>query len=323
VDERLSGLINAQDGVVLRRQALDAGLDSEDFRELLRGRALVRLRRGAYTTSELWADLDDAGRHILCCRAVLLALDRPAVLSHTSAAAVLGLPLWDVDLTTVHVTRADLHSARLESGVEHHSAQLDEDQIVQAHGMYVTRPARTVVDVARECGFESGVVTADAALHAGLIDRDELLRTHGEMAHWRGARVAGRVLSFADGRSESVGESRARVCFATVGLPKPELQYKVTLDTGKDAFLDFYFVAERTGGEFDGQLKYRVPPRAGQAAVEQVLWRERQREEAIRRAGHELCRLVWSDLGHPMRVRERFLNAFAAARRRGLTRSSA
>ena len=64
---------------------------------------LDRLRRGAYVLGTLPADA--AASHRLLVRATLAGLRRPAVVSHQSAAVLHGLPLWDVPLDRVHVTR--------------------------------------------------------------------------------------------------------------------------------------------------------------------------------------------------------------------------
>jgi hypothetical protein len=65
---------------------------------------MSRLRRGAYVDGTLPADA--AASHALRVRATLAGLRRPAVVSHQSAAVLLGLPLWDVPLDRVHVTRS-------------------------------------------------------------------------------------------------------------------------------------------------------------------------------------------------------------------------
>ena len=77
--------------------------------------------------------------------------------------------------------------------------------------------------------------------------------------------------------------------------------------------------------EFDGKLKY------GRALYEQtgriedvdlgdVVWQEKRREDSFRDYGHEVARLVWSELdGHDTQVRARLERAFARGSRRPLT----
>jgi very-short-patch-repair endonuclease len=58
--------------------------------------------------------------------------------------------------------------------------------------------------------------------------------------------------------------------------------------------------------EFDGATKYAAGDR-------RALFAEKQREDALRRAGWVVVRLVWADLDHPERVRNRVLQALALA----------
>src|SRR5688572_4560136 len=80
--------------------------------------------------------------------------------------------------------------------------------------------------------FESAVVAADAALAWGLTSAGSLTGCLKTMGSVPGSRRAARVLAFADGDSESVGESRSRVLLHRFGLPAPALQYRVRRPDG-------------------------------------------------------------------------------------------
>lgn len=297
-------------GSLLRREALELGIDDREIERLLRARAWIRIRRGAYALRPQWLGLTPEQRHLVTARAVLRSLDEPAVLGHVSAAIALGLPVWGADLSTVHVIRDGRHGARVEAGVAHHVAELPSEHVTRVGGIEVTTASRTVVDHARSCGFEPAVVTADAALHARLTTRSELRETLFWMSDWPGARAAGRVVAFADGRAESVGESRGRVFCLVNGLPIPELQVEIRDDDGVlVARVDFLFDEQRTVGEFDGKVKYRADT-AG-VSPEEVVWLEKRREDSIRGLGWECVRLVWGDYDTPALTRRRFLDAFA------------
>lgn len=307
-----------QSGSVLRREALEYGLSQDELERLLDRGVLVRIRRGAYAVRQHWATLAPAQRHLVMARAVLRSLPRPAVLGHVSAAVAHGLPVWGADLSHVHVIRRSRRlSARTEAGVIHHSCALPDEHVCEVDGVLATTLPRTVVDHARSVPFAAGVVTADAALRTGGIDRAELTELLGWQSDWPGSRAAGRVVVFADGRSESVGESRGRVHIHTAGLPRPDLQVEIRDDNGMFvARVDFLFDAQRTIGEFDGRMKYRVA-NAGQA-LEDVLWQEKRREDALRALGYEVVRFTWDDLERaPEHIRRRFLAAFARAIGRG------
>src|SRR5690606_41107348 len=94
----------------------------------------ITVRRGAYMQRCVWDTLDDVGRHRARAHAVLRQLDEAAVASHVTAAVLSGLDVWDVDLTTVHVTRADLHAPRREAGVHHHVGPLPDSEVTEYAG---------------------------------------------------------------------------------------------------------------------------------------------------------------------------------------------
>jgi hypothetical protein len=303
-------------GAILRREALDLGLGAAEIERLHRSGAWVRIRPGAYADRSGWDLATVEQRHLIRAKAVLRALEQPAALAHVSAAVALGLPVWGADLSLVHVVRpARRHGSRVEAGVAHHAAQLPSEHLTLAEGVPVTSPARTVVDHSRSVPFESGVVTADAALHRGLVLPEQLREMLFWMSDWPGARAAGRTVAFSDGLAETVGESRGRVFFHVNGLPRPELQVEIRDGWGALlARVDFLFRRQRTIGEFDGRVKYRadtsgMPP-------EEVVWQEKIREDGLRSLGFEVVRFCWLDYGRPRPLVRRFHEAFA----RGLAR---
>lgn len=313
MDDRSAVFIRGH-GVALRRDLLAAGYVNDDIRRLLRKGQLVRVRRGAYAERALWQSLDDVGRHLLKARAVVASLRPPARLSHASAAIALGLPVWGVPLDKVHVTRPGRSQSRHEGDVVHHNGVLPAEQIAESAGLPVTSADRTVLDLARLAGFEPGVVAADAALHQGLVTAEGLLALANDLASWPGSRVVGRVVSFSDGRSESVGESRARVLMYLQGLPAPELQVEIR-DRGRlVARVDFLDEESMTVIEFDGRIKYRLGESDDPRVLENVLWSEKRREDDVRALGYGFARVTWSDLDHPARTAARLRTAMSFER---------
>jgi hypothetical protein len=233
-----------------------------------------------------------------------------------SAAVLRGLPTWGADLSEIHVTRGDLHSPRREAGVYHHVGELRDGETVLVGGVRATAIERTVIDTARFTSFEAGVVTADAAFRTDPSAQGRALARLDTMRDWKGARNAGAVLAFADGRSDSVGESRCRVLFHGVGLPPPDLQREFYSPNGTlIGRSDFYFEEERTIGEFDGKGKY-LRSLGPDDDPGEIVWKEKKREDALRALGNEVARVIWIDLDRPKEVAERFRRAFARARQR-------
>ena len=252
---------------------------------------------------------DVAGVHRLLVRATLGGLRRSAVVSHQSAAVLHGLPLWDVALDRVHVTRRPPAWNIAGNVLCCHVARLHEDEIVDIGGVQVTSVVRTALDLARSLPHEAAVVALDAALHGGLLHHDVLRARLFDIAGTPGSRSAARAVSFADGRSESVGESRSRVILARWNLAPSALQFEVRTAAGELAGrTDFAWEEHGVLGEFDGRVKYGRLLRPGQHPGDAV-FEEKRREDAIRDEGWGVVRWVWSDLQVPHRFATRIRRA--------------
>lgn len=311
----LAAVAAQQGGVIMRAQAREAGYATDEIDFLVRRREWISLRRGAYVERDLADSMSDEQRHLALIHAVARSLRVPAVVSHVSAAVIHGLPTWGLDLSEVHVSRRDLHSPRHEADVHHHCGALPDDDIVTVAGVRVTSLARTAIDTARTCSFEAGVVVADAAFARDSEAQRIALERLDTMRDWAGARRAGSVLEFADGLSESVGESRCRVCFREAGLPRPVLQHEIRTSAGRlVGRSDFHFVDFKTLAEFDGKGKYLRDLEPGDNPGD-VVWREKKREDRLRELGFRVGRVVWAELDKPGLVGHRFRQLFKRAER--------
>lgn len=284
-------------GVVTRRDAVECGYSERELKTLTGHRgAWVVVRRGCYAERVVWESLDEDGRYLLRVRAAHLVMRRGAVVSHGSAAAVLGLPLRPRWRELVHVTRPDVRGSRTENGVKHHLGQWCEPDTVVVDGVRVTEPARTAVDIAREHGYADGVVAADAAMRAGSTP-DDLARALAPMTFWPGVTAARAAVKDADGGAQSVGESLLRIMVLELGIGTPETQF-VVIEDGRRAEVDL-----RVGRhlfEFDGRVKYvgRAGGGVADRPAEEVVWEEKQREDWLRRVngGYGMSRVVWAEM---------------------------
>jgi hypothetical protein len=275
---------------------------------------LTRVRRGAYVDGTLPAT--EVARHVLLVASTLPALRRPAVVSHQSAAVLHGLPLWGVRLDQVHVTRRPPASSQTTGPLRIHVARLLDDEVTEVGGVPVTDVARTALDLARSLPFEAAVIVLDAALNNETVQKDVLERRLLDIAGTRGSRHAARVLSFADKRSESVGESRSRVLLSDLGLAPSTLQHPVRSAGGwLIGRADFAWEDVRVVGEFDGRVKYGRLLRPGQDPGD-VVFEEKRREDAFRDADWEVVRWTWRDLTTPGVVGARVRRAQDRGRRR-------
>lgn len=279
------------------------GWSDDELGRLVRAGELERLRRGAYLGGAL--PTDAAERHRLLIRATIPGLRRPAVVSHQSAAVLHGLPLWDVPLDRVHVTRRPRAWNDVGNLLHAHVARLSDDEVTEMDGIAVTGPVRTALDLARSLPHEAAVVALDAALHAGLLEREDVELRLFDIAGTPGSRSAARAVAFSDGRSESVGESRSRVLLHRWGVAPSALQFDVHRHDGsRIGRTDFAWERRRVLGEFDGRIKYGRLLRPGQEAGD-VVFEEKRREDAMRDEGWCVVRWVWADLGVPQRLAAR------------------
>jgi hypothetical protein len=293
-----------QGGVFTRRQAVECGYTERELKTLTghRGRWVV-VRRGCYAERGLWEALDDDGRYLLRVRAAALNAHREAVVSHTAAAVVHRLPVRPRWRELVHVTRSDARGSRTEGGVKHHPGLLPGHDVVTVEGMRVTSLARTAVDVAREHGFEDGVVAADAARRLG-VTRGQLDAVLLGMASWPYVTVARAAVDVSDGGAQTIGETLLRLVVLELGLGLPQTQFLVS---ERDRWAEVDLRLGRHLFEFDGQVKYRGREQGGVAdsPPEEVVWREKRREDWIRRSngGFGMSRVVWSELFGEARAR--------------------
>ena len=112
-------------------------------------------------------------------------------------------------------------------------------------------------------------------------------------------------MRFADGRSESPGESMTRVILDQLGLPVPHLQ--VSIFTPGQRFVgrtDLGYPELGVLLEFDGFVKYSKLLKGDEQAVDVVV-REKDRENLIRGMGYLVIRIVWADLSKPARLADR------------------
>src|SRR3954453_8638966 len=127
-------------GLEIPSRLLAAGFSDDEVRRLLRIGDLTRVRRGSYVVGPL--PEEPVQRHRLAITAATRALAGDAVVSHASAAVLYGLPLWNVPLGRVHVTRDRPTGGRRGRIVHVHTAPLHVDEIALVDGVAVTSVAR-------------------------------------------------------------------------------------------------------------------------------------------------------------------------------------
>lgn len=144
----------------------------------------------------------------------------------------------------------------------------------------MTPVVRTLLDLARRDRFDA-IMAVDAALREQLVGRPQLLDAARNVTRWSGIVAARDVLMFGSPLAESPLESLTRLRLHDAGFPEACLQVELI-----GYRVDFYWPQFRLVLEADGRGKY----------TGDELWREKRRENDLRRAGYRVERVLWSDV---------------------------
>jgi hypothetical protein len=296
-----------QDGFFTRAMAREAGYDDRAVSLMVRSKVWTRFRRGYFSFTDIWASLDDVGRHRVRSRAVLHSLGGAVALSHVSGVVAHGIETWGVDLSRVHVTRLDGGAGRVEGDVVHHVGTSTADDVVELHGLRTLTPERCVIECGSTASSEAALVLFNSLLHRGVVAPDDLYRQFKAMGFWPGARRLHVPIRLAHPGVESVGESRGIWVFWCTGIPRPEVQFEVRDRDGRlVGTCDWGWPEHHLLGEFDGKVKYGRLLRPEQDPGE-VVFAEKHREDELREAsGCGMLRLIWTDYDRPRLIKARF-----------------
>ena len=303
-----------QDGFFTRAMAREMGYDDKTVTRMVRAHLWTRFRRGYYSFTDLWSSLDETQRYVVRWRAVLPSLGDKVALSHVSGLLCQGVSVWNADLRHVHVTRLDGAQGRIEGDVIHHTGMWRDNEVVDVDGLRSLLPVRCGLEYGSLVTSESALVSLDTVMHQELAVEDDLRRQFEKMNAWPGKRHLHIPVRLADGRSETVGESRGRWAFWSMGLPAPDLQVKIHRADGElRAICDWGWVELGVLGEFDGKVKYGRLLKPGQD-VGEVVFAEKRREDDVREiTGCSMFRLIWSDYDRPRLIRDRLLRLIRRA----------
>lgn len=287
------------------------GMADHEIRALHTSGGWMSVHNGSFIGSSYADSLDDTSRHRLLIDAVVPTLSDSAVVSHESAAVLHGLPLYEVELSKVHVTRNRRGGGRTTAGVVTHCSALDDFVVVD--GVKVTTLARTLVDIARTTTLDTAVVLGDVALRQGassLEVAEELERAR----RWRGIAAARRIADFLDARSESVAESLSRIRLHRHGFGDVELQVEIRDSKGKFLGRGDFGVTPEVVGECDGKAKYVKYLRPGEEPGD-VAFKEKRREDWIRDTGLQFVSWTWDEIFRFEVVVDRLRRAMTRAER--------
>jgi len=270
--------------------------DGQLYAQLARRREsgeITRLRTGVFLPSAEWRGLGPVNRHRLLVTETFPLLRSDAVAAFWSAAAMLGIPLLGSPPDRVHVTDVR-KGGQSSTHVRHHRERRRPPSVV-VEGVACTTPARTVVDLARVQTFEAALIAVDHVLSRGMASHEEVVTEMEALGRAHGSWRTRLVVAHASDRSESPGESLSRARMIQLGAPLPELQHEFRDDRGLIGRSDYWWETPGLVGEFDGAGKYGVGKGAMEVSANEVVYREKLREDRIRALGWTFLRWGWDD----------------------------
>ena len=279
------GFLLTQDGVISRRQVLEAGDSSAVIRRMLRRREWVKTGSGLYvnhTGPLTWS------QRAWCA---VLGAD-PAALSHQSAVHAVGGTVDGKQCgIPIHIAVGSRRNVAKQPGVVvHYDANLDD------HAAWHTHPPRirvehAVVTLASAASTETvAVARLTEAVNARVTTVERLrdaLRTRRSLR--RKAFLGDVLKDIADGTC-SVLERRYRLGVEQAhGLPRPVRQSPTA--TGRPGFRDAEYPHWRLVIELDGRAGHDDAPSRD---------RDLERDlDAVVGAGLTTVRLGWGQVGRP------------------------
>jgi very-short-patch-repair endonuclease len=295
-DAAIGAIAARQHAVVTAAELAGAGLGERAIERRLEDGRLRRLHRGIYLAAPLPAPLTPEMAAVLACGPT-------AVLSHGSAAALWAIrPQTPATVDVIEVTVVGPR-VRARPGIAVHRARrLDPRDRTRRHGIPVTGPARTLLDLAAGLPARELDRAVEQAQVLRLVTRGALLATLARASGHHGApalRAAAHV-NQAAAFTRSEAEAHLLELIRAADLPAPRTNVRIA---GYE--VDFLWPAERLVIEVDGFAYH---------ATRQAFERDRLRDGKLQARGLRVMRVTWQQItGTPESLIARIAAALAAA----------
>ncbi|MGY2877143.1 hypothetical protein ACVW00_004333 [Marmoricola sp. URHA0025 HA25] len=231
--------------------ARELGISGKQLTGAVRNQLVRRVLQGVY----LRADQADSVENRAACAALVIApgsvlRDRTAAWLH--GVDVLTHPEHEVmpPLETC-VVRFRCPSDR--RGVDGGTRDLAPEDIMVIHGVRVTTPLRTALDLGCNLRRRDALAALDQFMCGFGLSREEYAAAAVRFFRRRGVVQLRRLIPLADPRAESPRESWTRLEIIDAGLPAPELQFWIEIDGVPTYRLDLAYPRHRIVIEYDGE----------------------------------------------------------------------
>ena len=238
----------------------------------VRNGVLLRLFRNVYVVAQSELTVEQRAY------AASLVISKHSVICDRTAAWIWGVDCFrwrELDVApplesfTTRGHRAS-HRAEIRGG----ERDLTPTDFVTVGGVRVTTPLRTALDLGCRLSRRDALAAIDALMRAQNLTTGQLVACLPQFAGRRGVVQLRELAALADGRAESQGESWTRIEMHDHGLPRPELQWWVSVDGVPTFRLDLAYPRARVAIEYDGE-EYHSSPEDKQADADRRAWLER------------------------------------------------
>lgn len=160
-------------------------------------------------------------------------------------------------------------------GVDGGTRDLSERDVVTLHGVRVTTPLRTALDLGCHLWRREALAALDQFMRCHDLSREQLRRESARFFRRRGVVQLRRLIPLADPRAESPRESWTRLEIIDAGLRCPEPQYWIEIDGVPTYRLDLAYPRLRVAVEYDGEEFHDRTPEQKRHDAERREWLER------------------------------------------------
>jgi very-short-patch-repair endonuclease len=269
-DAAVARLAALQWGVISAAELQRCGLSRRAVESRVRDGHLHPLYRGVYAVGHSKLPLEGS------FLAAVKACGPTAHLSHFSAGALYGLVRWDHRYPEVTVT-----SKRLRPGIRtHRTAVCDR---THHHGIPVTTPARTLIDLAGTLNYRA-LTRAVREAQRQLVTIPQILQTLDQLGPRRGSAKLTKILATGPAPTRSELEDTVLELILNAGFQHPDVNVPIQRH-GRTIIPDFRWPDHHLVIEADGAHWHEDPLTRQDDADKQAI---------LEAAGEHVIRITWA-----------------------------
>ena len=233
------------------RHAKRSRISRARLRAALRERRVVRLLLGVYIRADVELTVE------VRARAASLVISPHAVVCDRTAAWIWGVECHEfreldgLPPLETYVLRG--HNPPERAEISGGSRDLMPCDWVDLHGVKVTTPLRTALDLGCKLRRREALAAMDSLMRAHVFTHADLRGVLPRYFRRRGVIQLRELVPLVDGRAESPGESWTRLEIIDHGLLAPEPQWWVVIEGVPTYRLDLAYPHARIAVEYDGE----------------------------------------------------------------------